>query len=132
MAWGGNLSIDTNASLTTLEGLRGVTIVSGYLYIANNGSLTTVEGLRNVEVIRNTGGCKSTSLDLVDNPLVTLGLPFPKLRVKNGDVYLGGTDGDPAPNAYVVAHLAALERVPRVECWCCSRSFLRNKRGGCF
>jgi hypothetical protein len=103
----GYLAVRNCANLTTLEGLRGVTSVGGDLFIHSNPSLTTLEGLRNLEVIRNTEGA-STSLDLINNPLVARGLPFPKLRVNNGDVYLGNE-----PNAYVASHRAALERVPR-------------------
>jgi hypothetical protein len=108
---GGNLYIRDNPALTTVEGLRSVTNVDGYLYIRDNPALTTLEGLRNLEVIRNTGGY-STSLDLLVNPKLARGLPFPKLRVNNGGVYLGGGIY-PAPNAYVASHCAALERVSR-------------------
>jgi hypothetical protein len=104
---GGCLDVRNCASLTTLEGLRGVTTVDRYLYVGGNARLITLEGLRNLEVIRNTARV-STSLDLIDNPNVARGLPFPKLRANNGGVNLGS-----APNAFIASHRAALERVPR-------------------
>ena len=110
---GGYMYIRENVSLTTLEGLRGVTTVCGDLNIHSNAALTTLEGLRNLEVIRNAGR-DLNSLALFDNPNLAHGLPFPKLRVNNGGVYLGGEPyGHPVPNAYVASHRAALERVPR-------------------
>jgi hypothetical protein len=62
----------------------------------SNASLTTVEGLRNLEVIRNYNGGCSTSLSLVNNPKLARGLPSPKLRLSAANL-----TAIPALNAHV-------------------------------
>ncbi len=84
---GGNLNIYNNANLVSVEGLQGVTTVE-HLHIANNVNLTSLEGLCNLKIIRNVGG-HGTSLYMVGNSKLARGLPFPKLRVNNGNIFLG-------------------------------------------
>ena len=51
MFLGSDLTISYNNSLTNIEGLSGITSISGYLDIAQNSSLTSLNGLNNITSI---------------------------------------------------------------------------------
>jgi hypothetical protein len=49
------LAIRNNESLTSLEGLEGVSSLSGYLSISDNTALTNLLGLSNITAISDAG-----------------------------------------------------------------------------
>lgn len=66
----GSISIGFNPELQNLDGLLGLTEVSGYIHISNNTSLLNIDGLANLEsieylLIRNNG--KITHIDGLRN-----------------------------------------------------------------
>jgi hypothetical protein len=103
---GGYLWIDGNTSLASVEGLRALTAIGGYLDIFGNRCLATVEGLRNLKCIRGST-YKGHAISLLANGELARGLPFPALLCKNGKARRSSLNND-----YVKLHLAALKRVP--------------------
>ncbi len=94
--------------MTSIEGLRALTAIGGYLYIRGNANLTSVEGLRHLKYIRGDVG--GDAICLPANPKLARGLPFPALLGKNGKVDRGSASSP--NNDYVKSHLAALDRIP--------------------
>lgn len=102
---GGFLQIGNCDGLTRVDGLRSLTTIGGMLNITFNKHLTSVEGLRNLKRIRRSNG-NGEAILLGGNPNLARGLPFPALQCKNGTVSLKDN------NAYVKLHHAALEKIP--------------------
>ncbi|MCK4676995.1 MAG: T9SS type A sorting domain-containing protein, partial [Bacteroidales bacterium] len=68
---GGDLWIESNATLTSLTGMENVTSIAGFLRIGNNATLTSLTGLDNVTSIGGYihiyGNATLTSLTGLDN-----------------------------------------------------------------
>ena len=127
----GFLSISNTVNLVSIEGLRSLTNIGSYLYIGDNNNLASVEGLRSLinvgwflaivsnaklasveglRSLKSIGGNGGGSVNLVNNPVLAHGLPFPALTCKTGPISPGSASQP--NNAYVTANIAALDSVP--------------------